>query len=193
MQSLASEPEPQTWTQIAPLLDSVLAQLGEKDHNAIVLRFFEGRSFGEVGLALGTSEDAAKKRIKRAVERLRRLYQKRGLSLSAGAIATAISAHSVQAAPFGLATSVTVAACNVTTVTTSTLNLITTTLKLMAWTKLKTAVVVGVVAVLGRSVPPPSRRGLSRVSNHRTQPPHPTPPLWRMTRRRPLLPRCCRG
>ena len=84
----------------------------------------------------------------RALERLREFLSKRGLTLSVTAIAGAISAHSVQAAPAGLATSVTVAAVKGATVTTSTLTLIETTLKLMAWTKLKTALVVGAVVLV---------------------------------------------
>jgi RNA polymerase sigma factor (sigma-70 family) len=147
MQSHLNETESNAWMQIAPLLDAALGQLGEKDHNAVVLRFFEGRNFGDVGAALGASEGAAKKRVTRAVEKLRTFFKKRGVTLSAAAIAGAVSANSVQAAPIGLATSVTVAAVKGTAVTTSTLTLIKTTLKLMAWTKLKTAAVIGVITL----------------------------------------------
>src|SRR6266550_787226 len=42
MQSILSEPEPDAWQQIAPLLDSAMEQLGQKDHDALALRFFEG-------------------------------------------------------------------------------------------------------------------------------------------------------
>src|SRR2546429_2236103 len=146
MQSLGEESESQAWFQIAPLLDTALAQLGEKDHNAIALRFFEGRNFSDVGVALGTSEHSARKRVQRAVEKLRTFFKKRGITLSAAVIAGAVSANSVQAAPVGLATSVTVAAIKGTVVTTATLTLIKTTLKIMAWTKLKTAVVVCAIA-----------------------------------------------
>lgn len=149
MQSQGDESESQAWTQIAPLLDTALAQLGERDHDAIVLRFFEGRSFSGVGTALGTSEEAAKKRVTRAVEKLRRMFMKRGVALSVAAIAAAVSANSVQAAPLGLAPSVSAAAVQGTAVAASTLSLTTTTLKLMAWTKLKTTVVVGAIALLG--------------------------------------------
>ena len=62
MQSHSTEPQSNAWMQIEPMLETAMAQLGEKDHSAIVLRYFEGRSFGEVSAALGTSEDAAKKR-----------------------------------------------------------------------------------------------------------------------------------
>ena len=148
MRSQLNETEAGAWTEIEPLLETAMARLGEKDHNALVLRFFEDRSFKHISSALGTTEAGAKMRVNRALEKLRTIFTGRGLTLSAGAIAAAISAHSVQAAPVGLAASATVAAVKGTAVTTSTLTLIETTLKVMAWTKLKTAVVVGVVALL---------------------------------------------
>lgn len=150
MQSLLNQNESNSrdWTEIAPVLDTAMAQLGERDHTAIVLRFFEGKDLKAVGAALGVSENAAKTRVSRATEKLRKFFARRGITLSAVAIGSAISANSIQAAPIGLATSVTVAATKGTTVTTSTLTLIKTTLKIMAWTKLKTAVVVGAVAIM---------------------------------------------
>ena len=148
MRAQINEPELNAWTRIEPVLETAMAQLGEEDHNAVVLRFFEGKSFSDVSIALGTSEDAAKKRVKRALEKLRAFFTKRGLTLSAGVIAAAISANSVQAAPIGLATSVTVAAVKGTTVTTSTLTLIKTTLKIMAYAKFKTVAAGSVIALL---------------------------------------------
>ena len=147
MQSLG-ESESQAWVQIYKPGKVNFEFAGEKDHNAIALRFFEGRNFSDVGVALGTSEHSARKRVQRAVEKLRTFFKKRGITLSAAVIAGAVSANSVQAAPVGLATSVTVAAIKGTVVTTATLTLIKTTLKIMAWTKLKTAVVVGAIAII---------------------------------------------
>jgi hypothetical protein len=149
MLSTLNEPESDdAWTQLAPLLSTTLAQLGEKDHDAIVLRFFDGKNMNEVGTALGVSENTAKTRVSRAVERLRKIFMQRGVTLSTAVIGCAISANSIQAAPIGLATSVTVAAAKGTVVATSTSTLITTTLKIMAWTKMKTAVVVGAAVIL---------------------------------------------
>src|SRR5437867_6027777 len=133
--------------QIEPLLDAAMTQLREKDHNALVLRFFEGRNFKDVSAALGTSEAGAKMRVNRALEKLRKFFTKRGLTFSTAVIAGAVSANSVQAAPIGLATLVTGAVVNGTAVTSSTLTLIKTTLKIMAWTKLKTTMVVGAIAI----------------------------------------------
>ena len=151
MESVLNPPEPEaeSWTEIESLLDAAMARLGEKDHSAIVLRYFEGKDLKQVGAALGVSQNAAKTRVSRATEKLRRFFMRRGITWSAAAIAAAVSANSVQAAPIGLATSVTVAAVKGTAVTASTLTLIKTTVKVMAWTKLKTAVAVSVVVMLG--------------------------------------------
>jgi RNA polymerase sigma factor (sigma-70 family) len=142
------EPHSRDWTEIAPVLDASMSQLGEKDHCAIVLRFFEGKDLKQVGAALGVSENTAKTRVSRATEKLRKLFMKRGITLSVAAIAGAVSANSVQAAQMGLATSVTVAAVKGTNVTTSTLTIIKTTLKIMTWTKFKSAALGGVIALV---------------------------------------------
>jgi RNA polymerase sigma factor (sigma-70 family) len=143
-QAQITEGESEVWNQIQPLLDAAMGQLGRKDHDALVLRFFEGRTFREVSAALGTSEAAAKMRVNRALGKMRVIFSKRGLTLTATAIAGAVSGNSIQAAPIGLATSVTVAAVKGTSVTASTLTLIKTTLKTMAYTKLKTVAAGGV-------------------------------------------------
>ena len=148
MQSSLNEPEPDVWRQIAPLLDGALDRLGRKDHDALVLRFFENKSLGEVGLAIGVSEDTARMRVNRALEKLRKFFTKRGVGSTAETIAETISAHSVQAAPALLAKSVTaVAVAKGAAASTSTLTLIKGALKIMAWTKMKTAA-VAVVAVI---------------------------------------------
>jgi hypothetical protein len=148
MQSLLNEPEPNVWPQIAPLLDAAMAGLGEKDRNAVVLRFFENKSLGEVGRALGASEDAAKMRVNRALEKLRKFFSKRGVTLSGAIIAGAVSANSVHAAPVGLAITVTATAAKGSAVAASTLTLVKGALKLMAWTKMKTTAVTGAVILL---------------------------------------------
>ncbi len=88
MQSVLNESEPDAWLQIAPLLDSAM-ELGQKDHDAVVLRLFEGRNLKEVGAVLGASEDAAKMRVNRALEKPRTFFTQRGVTLSAAVIAHA--------------------------------------------------------------------------------------------------------
>ena len=148
MRSELDENQTDTWSDVEPLLETAVGQLGQSDQNALALRFFEGRSFKEVAAVLGTTEAATKMRVNRALEKLRSFLGKRGMTLSVAAIAGALSAHSVQAAPIGLAASVTAAAVKGAAVPSSTLTLIETTLKLMAWTKLKTTIVIGAVALL---------------------------------------------
>jgi hypothetical protein len=104
MQSL-TEPEASSWEQIAPLLDDAMGRLGEQDRNAIVLRFFENRTPQEVAGSLKLNEVTARKRVSRALERLRKLFAKRGVVLTTAIIAGAISSNSVQAAPAALANS----------------------------------------------------------------------------------------
>src|SRR4051794_2742775 len=135
MQAVSNEPEAAAWMQIAPLLEGALAQLGEKDHDAIVLRFFEGRSLQEVGTALGASEEAAKKRVNRAVDKLRKYFSKRGVVATSAVITGAVTANSVQAVPAALATSIAATAFTQGTVATGTTSaLIKGTLKFMIWT-----------------------------------------------------------
>jgi RNA polymerase sigma factor (sigma-70 family) len=149
MQSILNESESDAWTQISPLLDTALARLGKTDHDAIVLRFFEGKNFNEVGAALGASEDAAKKRVARAVEKLRKFFTKRGITLSVAVISGAVSANSVQAAPVGLAKTVAAMAMTKGAMASgSTLTLIKGALKLMAWSKAKMAIVTGAAIIL---------------------------------------------
>ena len=149
MQSTLDQPDAEVWPQIAPLLDDALDRLGKRDRNAIVLRFLENKNLREVGLALGTSEDAAKMRVNRALEKLRRFFAKRGVTLSAALIAGAVSANSVQAAPAGLAKTISaVTLAKGATVSISTITLIKETLKLMTWTKMKTAIITSVAILL---------------------------------------------
>ncbi len=144
MQSTSNEPEPDAWRQIAPFLDEALNGLAEKDHAAVVLRFLEGRDFKQIGSALGIGEDTARMRINRALEKLRKFFLKRGVALSAAAIAGAVSANSVHAAPAVLTKSVmAVAVAKGAAATAPTLTLVKGALKIMAWTKAKTAIIAG--------------------------------------------------
>ena len=149
MQTALNEHDADAWPHIAPLLDDALAKLSAADRHAIVLRYFDGKSLGEVGAALGASEDAAKKRVTRAVEKLRGWFTQRGVTLTATVLTAAISANSVQAAPVGLAKTISVIAITKGAVAGgSTLALVKGVMKIMAWTKMKMAIVVGVSVLL---------------------------------------------
>lgn len=156
MQSLLNESESETvWPQIAPLLDAAMERLGKKDRDAIVLRFFENKPTHEVGAALGASEAAAKMRVSRALEKMRKFFGRRGVRLSAAAIAGAVSANSVQSAPVGLANTISGAAlAKGAAAGSSTLTVVKGALKIMAWTKAKTAATVGAGLLLAAGTIP---------------------------------------
>ena len=149
MQSTLNEPDETAWQQLAPLLDEALASLAEPDRNAIALRFFENKTAREIAVALKLSEEAAQKRVIRSLEKLQAFLVKRGVSLTTAIIAGAISANSVQAAPVALAKAVTaIAAAKGAAASGSTLTLIQGALKIMAWTKARTAIVAGAAFIL---------------------------------------------
>jgi len=150
MQSALQESgDPPIWNQLAPLLDEAMSRLGKTDREAVVLRYFRGKSLNEVAVALKTTEAAAQSRVHRAVEKLQKYFLQRGIDSTTAAITGAISANSIQAAPVALAKSVTaVALAKGAAASTSTLTLIKGALKIMAWSKAKTAIVSGVVVAL---------------------------------------------
>jgi RNA polymerase sigma factor (sigma-70 family) len=152
MQSDFEEPAPNAlWAKLSPQLDEALAQLGDKDRQALLLRFFENRNLAEVGHRLGTSENTAGKRINRALGKLQTYFQKRGVVSSASAISVAMSTFSVAAPPAALAKAVSAALIAKSTAATSTSTIALTkgALKLMAWSKVKIAASICAVVVLG--------------------------------------------
>jgi RNA polymerase sigma factor (sigma-70 family) len=100
------ESAPADWGQVRPVLDEALGALAEADRDAILLRYFEGRPFAEVGARLGLAENAARMRVERAVDKLRGLLGRQGVTSSAGALAAALAAQGVAAAPTGLAAAI---------------------------------------------------------------------------------------
>src|ERR1035438_1483846 len=91
---------------LATLLDEAIEELRAEDRTAILLRFFEQRDFRSIGEALGSNEEAARKRVTRAVEKLHGLLKVRGVSLSAAALGTVLATQTLTAAPGGLAASI---------------------------------------------------------------------------------------
>ncbi len=146
MQSQSDEAHPgttdETWRRLAPLLEDAMGHLGETDRAAVILRFFNGQSFAEIGTAFGLTENAAKKRVNRALEKLHRYFQRRGLSFTTANIAGSMATHSIHAASAGLAKTISaVVVLKGATATTSTLTLVKGALKIMAWSKTQTAIV----------------------------------------------------
>ena len=93
--------------RLRPLLDAALGELREADRDAVALRFLEERSWAEVAGALGLREDAARKRVARALDALQGLLARRGITSTAAALGVALGGQAGVAAPAGLAASVT--------------------------------------------------------------------------------------
>jgi len=170
--SLSDETE-SAWEHIAPHLNNALDALPTKDREAVLIRFFEESSHKDVARALGVSEDAAKMRVSRALEKLRLFFGKQGFAVPSAVLLAALSAHSAQAAPPGLGAAVSAAAAaKGTAAAASTLTLAKGILKLMAWSKTKIAIVAGTALILAgatttiilqqtRSNSPPTKGGRS--------------------------------
>jgi RNA polymerase sigma factor (sigma-70 family) len=138
------------WEQIRPMLDEALDSLGDEDREALLLRFFQKKDFRAVGLALGVGDDAAQKRVSRAVERLREFFSKSKVSIGASGLAVLISANAVQSAPAGLAVAISATALAGTAVITSTAFAVTKTIAMT--TLQKTIIGATLTAVVGAGV-----------------------------------------
>ena len=139
---------PADWTGVEPLLDEAMQALEATERTAVLLRYFENKSLREVGQTLGTTEEAARKRVSRAVERLRELLAERGVAVGASGLVLLISANAVKAAPAGLAVTISSAAslagASVSTAATA------TAAKTIAMTTLqKTLVATAIAAAVG--------------------------------------------
>ncbi len=96
--------------KLHPMLDDVMDELPEEDRAAVLLRFFLGRSYAEIGRELRLTDEAARKRIARALEVLRTKLALRGVASTGAALSAALAANTVGAVPAGLAAGVTAAA-----------------------------------------------------------------------------------
>jgi RNA polymerase sigma factor (sigma-70 family) len=147
-QSAATAEAAEIWTQLSPHLETAMGKLNAADRALLVLRFYENKSGPEAAALLGIREDTAHKRVARAIEKLRKFFAQRGVTISGAAIAGAVSANSVQAAPVALVKTISaIAVAKGAAATTSTLTLVKGALKIMAWTKAKTAIVTGAIVL----------------------------------------------
>jgi RNA polymerase sigma factor (sigma-70 family) len=148
-----------TWEHIAPHLDAALGELSETDRDVLLFRYFQGKSAREIAQTLGLSDEAAQKRVNRAVERLREIFAKRGVAIGTASLLVLISANAVQSAPIGLLTTISTSAAIIGTAT------ISTATKTIAMTTLqKSLLTATLVATVGTSI-----YQTRQASNLRTQ------------------------
>src|SRR5689334_20843687 len=147
MKALIVDESQDIWQQLVLQLDEAIAHLKGGEREVILWRYFEQKTAEQIGVRLGLSPDAAQKRVARAMDHLRSIFEKRGLTVSAASLATILLAEAVKAAPAGL-TVAAIAAANglgASLTTTSTIQMI------MASTQAK----IGIAAVVAASVATP--------------------------------------
>lgn len=123
---------PVPWEQISPVLDEIIGQLSPEERHLVLCRYFEGQSHAQVAHSLGLSEDAARMRVSRALEKVRALLGRRGITTTATALSMALPAQAMTAVPSGLAASVSSTALAATAASTTsiiTIGIITMTKK----------------------------------------------------------------
>ena len=104
-----SVPDPD-WPALKRVVDETMPCLREPEREAILLRFFQKQPLAEVGRKLGVSENAAAKRVERALDALRRALARRGITSTGAALSAALTSHPSAASPPGLAATVVQAA-----------------------------------------------------------------------------------
>src|SRR5438552_4456502 len=146
MKTLIVDESQETWQQLALHLDEAITQLKRGEREVILWRYFEHKTAEQIGVRLGLGPDAAQKRVARAMDHLRGIFAKRGITISGASLAAILSAEAVKAAPAGLAVAAIAAANGLASLTTtSTIQLI------MASTQAK----IGIAALVAASVTTP--------------------------------------
>jgi RNA polymerase sigma factor (sigma-70 family) len=170
-----ASPTELSWGGLSPLLSEGLENLGHKDRDAVLLHYFQHKSLAEVGRATGVSEDAARMRVSRAVQKLRSFFSRKGQTLAVGAVATLLMASSVQAAPPTCAASVVAVVCGTAAHTalagSSAAALANAATKALFLSKLKMAAAVAAVTLLV----PAASLATYRVITTRQEPSGPLP------------------
>lgn len=134
------------WEHLRPVLDLAIGQLKSKERDAVLLRFFEDMGFPAIGQALGISEDAANKRVIRALNRLRKILARRGLAVSTSGLTVLLMTGMATSAPAGLAG--TVATTSLAASAASAPLGLVASLKLLLSAKIKTVAVAAVGCLL---------------------------------------------
>jgi RNA polymerase sigma factor (sigma-70 family) len=143
-----NEPSPSV---LAEYLEPAMDQLAPDDRDALLLRFFEDRTLRDVGQELGLSEDAARMRVNRTIEKMRDVFAKLGITGTAAWLGTTLTTSATASVPAGLGATITTAVLGGTAIAAATTALVTeTTATTMNLFNLKTAAaILGAAAVTG--------------------------------------------
>ena len=160
MNELTSEDSAkEAWLQIGPVLDDALHELKEGDREALVLRYLEDRPLREVGARLGLNENAARMRVDRALEKVRVLLSRRGITSTASVLTAALAVGALTPAPAALAASI------ASTALASGVAAGSTTLALMKLISITKVSLIGALIVAGIGVPAWQQTRLQRMKS----------------------------
>ena len=151
MQELRRDPEASPdWEMLRPVLDAALLELGESDREAVLLRYFQNRPYADIGKTIGLGENAARMRVERALEKLHSVLSRRGMTATV-ALAAALSANAVTAAPSGLAAAIISTAARAGTAA-ATATIASSTKAIAMTTIQKTLIAAVLVAAIGGAI-----------------------------------------
>lgn len=108
--TVMNAPTPPDWSEMEPVIDEAVESLSPGDRESILLRFYQNLSHAEIGRRLNLAEDAARMRVQRSLEKLRRFLARKGVTTTASALAATLPVYAVQAAPLSLTASITTTA-----------------------------------------------------------------------------------
>ena len=149
-QLLHDDMPPADWTRLRPVIEDAMHELNDQDRHAVLLRYFQNKSLNEVGQALNLTENAARMRVDRALDKLREKLARHGVTTTAAALAVVMAASAVQAAPAGLVATISAAAIAGSAVQASTLIAATKTIAMT--TLQKTIVAAALAAAVGTGI-----------------------------------------
>jgi RNA polymerase sigma factor (sigma-70 family) len=149
-QLLHDDSPPMDWNRFRPVIEDAMHELDDQDRHAVLLRYFQNKTLNEVGAALNLTENAARMRVDRALDKLRGKLARHGITTTATALAAVVAANAVQAAPAGLAATISAAAVAGSAVQASTL--IVATKAIVMTTLQKTIVAAALAAAVGTGV-----------------------------------------
>jgi RNA polymerase sigma factor (sigma-70 family) len=137
-----------TWDEIAPRLDKAMSDLGEKDRNAILLRYFQNKTLQDVGRAMGISDDTAQKRIARGIQKLRYLLGRRHASITAGGLASLLAVQAAAASSMRSTEAICAVATGGSSLSTSTAAIVKGTLTMFSTIQLKNAALITLAVLM---------------------------------------------
>jgi hypothetical protein len=125
-------------------------ELDDRDRHAVLLRYFQNKTLNEVGAVLNLTENAARMCVDRALDKLRGKLVRRGITTTTAALAVAVAANAVQAAPAGFAATISAGAIAGSAVHASTFIIATKTIAMT--TLQKTIVAAALAAAVGTGI-----------------------------------------